>query len=231
MLPTKKTTPVFEMENYKWLVYGQPKIGKTTFASQFKDALFLATEEGHKCLEVFKVDILSWLDFAQTYNDLKTAKEKGELKFKTIVIDTIDNLYDFCMEYVCETNGMTHPSDEAYGKGWKLVQTEWTKRINAITRLGIGVVFISHAKDIPFKFRNMELTKTTYTLSGQAGEFIAGLSDIVAYIGFNPKNLQERICIVRGSETLVAGDRTGKLGEMLPFSFDEIKTQLIKGDK
>jgi len=46
MLPTAKTQPKPNLADLTVLVYGQTKIGKSTFCSQSDDALFLAPSPG-----------------------------------------------------------------------------------------------------------------------------------------------------------------------------------------
>ncbi|HOK47887.1 MAG TPA: AAA family ATPase, partial [Bryobacteraceae bacterium] len=59
-LPTKKTPPRANLGDYSILIYGPTKIGKTTLASQFPEALFLATEPGLNALEAYQIPITSW---------------------------------------------------------------------------------------------------------------------------------------------------------------------------
>ena len=45
-LPTQKTLPKMSLRDMTVLIYAAPKFGKSTWASQAPDALFLATEPG-----------------------------------------------------------------------------------------------------------------------------------------------------------------------------------------
>lgn len=53
LLPTEKKQPKQKLEDYSILLYGQPKIGKSTFCSQMDMPLFLATEPGLEALSVW----------------------------------------------------------------------------------------------------------------------------------------------------------------------------------
>ena len=57
MLPTQKTKIEKDFSKMNTLIYGLPKVGKSTFCSGYPKGLFLATEKGHSQLEIFKVDI------------------------------------------------------------------------------------------------------------------------------------------------------------------------------
>ena len=41
LLPTEKSKPKVEPGTLKWLIYGEPKVGKTSLVSGFEDVLFL----------------------------------------------------------------------------------------------------------------------------------------------------------------------------------------------
>ena len=121
MLPTKKTTPSEDPMQYSILLYGSTKAGKSTFASKAPGAIFLATEPGLNALSVFKVDISSWPEMLSACKELSEQKHE----FKTVVIDTIDNAYEFCLEHVCKGLKIEHPADLEYGKGWSAVNLEF----------------------------------------------------------------------------------------------------------
>lgn len=62
-LPTERSRPTVDLSRQTLLVYGPPKIGKSTFASRFPETIFFECEPGLNQLEVFKVPTYSWEDF------------------------------------------------------------------------------------------------------------------------------------------------------------------------
>jgi hypothetical protein len=50
-------------KSFMTLLYGPPKIGKTTLVSKFEKAYFLPTEPGYKNLKVRKSPINNWATF------------------------------------------------------------------------------------------------------------------------------------------------------------------------
>lgn len=217
MLPKKKTKRKRFLEDFTVLVYGREKIGKSTFASNFDKALFLATEEGLKALEVYKITITSWLKFKKTLKALKTEKHE----FRTIVIDTIDLLFKQCAFYVAKKFDFYHPSEEKWGKGWQLIEDEFSRGINGLVQLHKGVVFISHARDIEIKKRGSEITKTMPTFPNTCSKVIMPLVDIVLYFGidYDDNGEEIRIALTRPTENIFAGDRTRLLPPKLPLNF------------
>src|SRR5690606_38728108 len=92
LLPTEKRKPKQRLEDFSILLYGSPKIGKSTFCSQMDHPLFLATEPGLEALEVYEVKVPDWKTFLQACAEIS----QGNHPFKTIVIDTVDNLWKAC---------------------------------------------------------------------------------------------------------------------------------------
>ena len=232
-LPKEKTSIKKNIYEYNWLIYGQPKIGKSSYVSQFGDPLFIATEDRLKALNVFKVPaegcLKSWEEFISVSREIYKAVKANNFPYSCIVIDTVDNLMAMCSDKVCKDNDMEHPSDKAYGKGWQLITKEFFRIISIITSLGVGVVFISHAEEKTFKTRIMETTKIVPSVcSGKAGKMLLAMVDIVAYVGFDKTNHNERAIYFRGNENLEAGDTTGHLPEKCTFDFTEVEKHFNK---
>jgi hypothetical protein len=106
-LPKEPTKPKANFNEYITLIYGAPKTGKSTLASQFDSPLFIATESGLNALETYNVTVDNWESFINTCADIA----KGDHQFKTIVIDTVDNLFKFCSNYICKKNNIQHESE------------------------------------------------------------------------------------------------------------------------
>jgi hypothetical protein len=177
-LPTEKSPPSLGVDTMKALIYGAPKVGKSTLAASLDgQALFLATEPGLGGLEVFQQPIRSWTEFRETGAELA----KGEHPFTLFVIDTVDELHKLCTDYVLEQLGVNYPGDLEYGKGWAAVSDEFRLRVARLASLGQGVVFISHAKEVEIKQTVGTITRIVPTLSGKARDFIIGFADFILY--------------------------------------------------
>lgn len=222
MLPVEKVCEKYSLNHSRMLIYGSPKVGKSTFASCFEDALFLDTQRGTKSLDIYPVYIESWEGFLDTVKEILTTKHK----FKTIIIDVIDDLFKMCLEYVCKKYKMEHPSDESYGKGWELLRINFERPIIKLASSNYGIVFISHAKETEIVKKYSKITKIMPTLSGQPRLIINSIVDIIGYYGFESykdedDNIKERrVMVFKPSEYLDAGDRTGLLPDkiLLPHS-------------
>jgi hypothetical protein len=117
ILPSVKTAPKPNLTDLTVLAYAQTKIGKSTFCSNSESAVFLATEPGLNSLEVFQVPIQTWDDLLEACAEIVAGKHA----FKTVIIDTVDNAYKFCTDYILKKFKIEHESDLGYGKGYAIV--------------------------------------------------------------------------------------------------------------
>ena len=236
MLPEKKSEVKKEMWEYHWLVYGQPKVGKTTFVSEFNNPIFICTEDRHKHLSLFKVPqegaIKSWVEIIDVLIALKQSIQSGSFKHKTIVIDTVDNAYKFCVEYVLSKHNVAHESDMEWGKGYSFIRDEFFKVFSHLCSLGIAVVFIAHAEDKTVKTRALEITKTMPSLPNIGRKVLLPLVDIIGYIGFDHKDESKRMLYLQGNESLEAGCATNvTMPKVMPLDFKTIEKEFKKGVK
>lgn len=232
-LPEKRRPVSRELGGQSILLYGPPGVGKTTFASQFPDVLFLGTEDGQRHVEAYVKDVRNWKTFTET---IELLKEEKTDRYKTIAIDTVDLLWTYCAEYIGKKHGFDHPSDEDWGKGYQLIRDEFQRQVNRLCGLGYGVIMISHSQDREVKTRVLTLTKTMPTLSGSARRVILPMVSIIIYAGFKyikdkttGEKTEQRVAIMAPSENLEAKDRTGRLPEIMKLSAKKF-IQAYKGE-
>ncbi|XZE35819.1 ATP-binding protein [Pirellulaceae bacterium SH501] len=222
-LPTEASKPVTELGKQTILLYGSPKLGKSSFASKAPGSLFFECEPGLNHLEVFKVPTYSWEAFLEACKLVA----KGDHKFKTIVIDTVDNAFKMCSDYVCSKHGIEYEGDMGHGKGWALVKNEWHRVLTRLASLPYGLILISHAVDKTIETRTGEYTKTQPSLPDRARNVVLGLVDIILYGDSVAKKdatgnvTIERVVRTKPHPTYEAGDRTGRLPELLPLDYEQ----------
>jgi hypothetical protein len=99
------------------LLYGAPKVGKTTALSQLNDCLIIDTEQGASMVD-------GYIEEANNREELiailKEASDGHEYKY--VAIDTIDKIAVWAEESVCKEEGVSSIVDLAYGKGFALVR-------------------------------------------------------------------------------------------------------------
>ena len=212
-LTTKMTSGEIDIAELRWLLYGPPKIGKTSLLSGFPNALFLATEKGYKSLKVYKEDITSWKQYLEIIKDIV----HGKHKYQTIINDTADVLFDMCSEYACKKLGIEHESDAEWGKGWAETKKIFTRALQPLFASNYGIVFVSHTRGDKITTQVEEITKTVPTLSKQARKILLPLVDTIGCLRYKHHKIgkgeyEERYIInFKPSDMIEAGDRTGLL--------------------
>ena len=118
-----------DLSGYITYIYGAPKTGKTTLATQMGKSLLLAFEPGYHALPgVMAQDITSWAEMKQVYRELK--KPEVQAAFDAVIVDTIDIAADRCKKYICNQNGIEDLGDMGYGKGWTKFKDEFNEIFN-----------------------------------------------------------------------------------------------------
>jgi hypothetical protein len=176
-LPTEDSVPTRDIREKVVLIYGQRKIGKTTFCSQAEGALFLATEPGQSHLKLRRIPITSWSEFLQACALIR----EGNHPYKTIVIDTIDNLYKFCRDAVLRKNNLQHESDQSFGRGYDLVNGAFHATLTGLSLLPYGLMMISHSQEKEVKTRSGKEIKIAPTLPNSAQKIVNGMADYILY--------------------------------------------------
>lgn len=130
----------------KVVIYGPEGIGKSTFASQFPNPLFIDTEGSTKNLDVARMDKpTSW---TMLKNQLDYIKSNPTV-CKTVVIDTIDWAEQLCIDDICSKHGKKGIEDFGYGNGYVYEKEEFGRFLNSLEDLidrGINVVLTAHAQ-------------------------------------------------------------------------------------
>ncbi len=221
-LPTQRTKPITDLGKQTILIYSAPKLGKSYWSSRCPDAIFFECEPGLSHLEVFKVPTYTWDDFLAACKLVA----QGDHPFKTIVIDTVDNAFKFCSEHVCGKHNIEYEGDMGHGKGWALVKNEWHRVLTRLASLPYGLILISHAQDKTVETRTGEYTKTQPSLPDRARHVVLGLVDMILYCEAVPRKdasgnvTIDRVMHTKPHPTYEAGDRTGRLPDILPLDYD-----------
>ena len=129
----------------KIVCYGPEGIGKSTFAAQFPDPLFIDTEGSTNDMDVKRLQRpSSWTMLMEQVGYVK--KTPGLCK--TLVLDTADWAEMLCMNEVCAKAQKKGIEDFGYGKGYVYLSEEFGRLLNLleeIVRSGIHVVLNAHA--------------------------------------------------------------------------------------
>lgn len=211
-----------DLSGYITYIYGAPKTGKTTLATQMDGALLLAFEPGYHALPgVMAQDVTSWADMKQIFRELKKPEVKET--FKAVIVDTIDIAADRCKKYICNQNGIEDLGELGYGKGWTKFKEEFNEIFRGLTQLGYAVFFIGHDK--LESVENPDGSKTQKirpTLSNSVKTVISGMADIYGYS--HQKNIGEMsvLTLRDSSGTIECGSRFHCLPDEIPMSYNNL---------
>lgn len=129
----------------KLVLYAVEGIGKSTFASQFPNPLFIDTEGSTNTMNVRRLPAPnSWQMLLQ---EVQYVRDTPGL-CSTLVIDTIDWAERLCIDEVCKTHQKNGIEDFGYGAGYTYVYEAFGKLMNLLSDVvehQINVVLVAHS--------------------------------------------------------------------------------------
>lgn len=224
-LPTEKTKGVSTLDRFRMVLFGQPKIGKTTLLSGFPDTLFLATEFNHESFQIYRKDIKTWPQFQAAVTEISLGKHP----FKFIVIDTADILFNICQEMILAELKVKHPSDVKWGKAYDIIGKEFERELNRLFMTKYGLIFLSHTKTSEIVSRAGTTTKIVPTLPNKARAVILPKVPVIGYMhvrsikGTDGVRRDKRVISFEPTEGVEAGNTEGKLPNLLVVPKDPHK--------
>lgn len=231
LLPTEKSVPEHTLGRYTFLLHGHPKVGKTTFCSDFPDTLFLLTTPAPEALSLYKKHVSSWSEAMQVFKALRD-EDHG---FKTVIIDPIEQLYQYCREHVRKQYGFTHESEEDFGRGWEAVGSEFKTKLAKLSSLGLGLGMISHSEMKKIEdVEGRERYRIVPMLDKTSGRVVRHLVSFILYAEVDGQG--NRLLRTQPSIKFEAGVRTPKgvyMPDPVPLefeAFEEAFRQTFKGD-
>jgi hypothetical protein len=188
-LPTKPRAAQVGLSNYKWMFHGFPKTGKTTTASFFPNPIFILTEAGTTGINAHTIPekgaIGNWQEFVAAAKLL----QEEDHNFDTVVIDTIDWLYEMLLERIAEQNGVDHVGELGWGAGWQEANKRLWRVLEDIFS-GMGLVLISHSKYKDVALGRRQITKVIPDLSDSPRKLLCGWVDISIYFTVEEKEVE-----------------------------------------
>lgn len=126
------------------LLYGMEGIGKSTFAANFPDPVFVQTEDGLGNIDCAKFPLAQSAEDA--FKQLDALRSPNE--FQTVVVDSLDWLERLIWDQVAKDAKVDSIEKIGYGKGYVIALTYWRKILDVLSALHAQnkiVLLLAHA--------------------------------------------------------------------------------------
>ena len=215
----KKTKRKAVSKNPKvMLLYGAPKVGKTTALSQLEDCLIIDTEGGANMIEGYIETANSREDLI---NILKEAKDGHDYKY--VAIDTIDKIATWAEHTVCQEESVSAVQDLAFGKGFGLVREKVLNTVDALKSIFPHVIVIGHRKWARAVVDSKAIVEPeSLDLTGKLKNMLMADCDAIGYV-YRDDEKGDLMVSFKANESLEAGSRSPHLkGKEMKLNWNNI---------
>ena len=211
------------------IIYGAPKIGKTTVLSQLDNCLIIDLEDGSDMVDALKVKATSLAELQAIGGEIV----KQGKPYKYIAIDTISKLEEWCeldgkRMYQATPQGKNFDSKNEglsvlslpNGGGYLYLRQAYKKWIDKLNLLADHIILVGHLKDKMLEKKGKEVAVADLDLTGKIKQITCANADAIGYI-YREKN--ETMISFNSLEDTVAGTRCAHLiGATMPLAWDKI---------
>ena len=227
-LPTKKVKASRKSPK-NMIIYGAPKIGKTTVLSQLDNCLIIDLEDGSDMLDALKVKATNLKELADVGKAIMAAGKP----YKYVAIDTISKLEEWC-----EAEGkkiyMKTPMGKNFedknpgmsilalpnGAGYLYLRMAYKKWLDKLNMLADHVILVGHLKDKMLEKKGKEVAVKDLDLTGKIKQITCANADAVGYIY---READKTMISFDSLEDTVAGSRCDHLkGKTMFMEWSEI---------
>jgi DNA polymerase III delta prime subunit len=209
-IPTAKIAPT-RVNPRRLLMYGPPKVGKTTAAAALEGHLIFELEDGNAdYVEARRVDVRNTSEMLRWCEAGKQERQKG-VKIRAI-IDTLDKLEEWCEgdatdEYKKTLLGKNFagPSvlDLPKGAGYNMLRMSFRGLLDIIEESFDEVIYICHLREKFLGEPGKEVASKDINLTGKCR--LIACSRVNAIASLSRDKASNLIADFRTSETIVCG--------------------------
>jgi len=181
-------------------IFGPPGIGKSSFAANSENPVFILTEDGLGILDAASFPLAKTFDeIVHSLNVLTT----DEHDYKTLVLDSLDHMEPLIWEQVCLDNNVKTIEKLSYGKGYVEAQNYWRMFFEGVRYLrdnkNMTIIMTAHSQIIriedpmhpSYDTHSLKLHKRASALAEEVSDIIL-FADMKTFItteesGFNQK--------------------------------------------
>jgi len=164
---TLKISTGKKQKPYFMVIYGVDKVGKTSFAADAPNPVFVGPEQGSNHLDTSRLeDVTSWDALTKNIDELITDSHE----FKTVALDSLDWIEQLLFKHICDEDKVETIGDSkgGYGKGYDYAITKWVELINKLETLrskrNMNIIAIAHSHVKTFNDPNQTLPYDRYML-------------------------------------------------------------------
>lgn len=211
------------------IIYGAPKIGKTTALSQLDDCLIIDLEQGSDMLDALKIQANSLAELGQIGKEIY---QEGK-PYKYVAIDTITKLEEWCEEegkqiYLKTPMGKNFETKNPgmsilslpNGAGYLYLRMAYKKWIDKLNTLADHVILVGHLKDKMLEKKGKEVAVKDLDLTGKIKQITCANADAVGYIY---RDDEQTMISFDSLGDVTAGSRCDHLkGKTMPMEWSKI---------
>ena len=214
----KKKRKAISINPQLLLMYGAPKVGKSTMLSKLDDCLIVDTERGANMLEGYIENVNNRDELIELLMQLKDSKD---VKYKYIALDTIDKVAEWAEQRVCEEEGVRSLSDLAFGKGYGLMREKVSKTIEAFLGVTEHLIIVGHRKPAyAVTEGNPIVIPESLDMTGKLKNIIMSRCDAIGYVFREEDSLKISF---QSNDAIEAGSRCEHLkGKIIDFEWNQI---------
>lgn len=140
------------MKHFKMVLYGEPGVGKSTFACKAPRPFFVCTDGNYEWLEDFGAKEKDHVECG-TWSEIKKALASDFEGYDTIVLDLAEDAFKFGEYEFCQKNKIDHISDIGYGKAYDITRNEFFIEMCKLFSKPKNVILIMHGVTFVVKDR------------------------------------------------------------------------------
>jgi len=227
-LPTKKVKASRKSPK-NMIIYGPPKIGKTTVLSQLDNCLIIDLEEGSDMVDALKIKVKNLKDLADVGREIIKQKKP----YKYVAIDTISKLEEWCEEEAKQIY-MKTPMGKNFeqknpgmsvlslpnGAGYLYLRMAYKKWVDRLNMLADHIILVGHLKDKMLEKKGKEVAVKDLDLTGKIKQITCANADAVGYIY---REEDKTMISFDSMSDITAGSRCDHLkGQTMPLEWSNI---------
>ena len=227
-LPTEKVKASRKSPK-NMIIYGPPKIGKTSVLAELDNCLLIDLEDGSDMVDALKVKVNNLAELQAVGTEIM---KKGR-PYKYIAIDTISKLEEWC-EIEAKSIYKETPMGKNFdskntgasvlslpnGAGYLYLRMAYKKWIEKLNKLADHIILVGHLKDKMLEKKGKEVAVKDLDLTGKIKQITCANADAVGYIY---REDDETMISFNSLEDVTAGSRCAHLkGATMPLAWDSI---------